>query len=69
MAEQGINILSDKYTQLREWLNHIAQKKGVESELSVEQIFRMLDFLDTIEKRMDDIILKIFREYPNEGDS
>ena len=60
--EKGINILDHKWAQLRVWLDNIADKRGLYSTLSIEQINEMLDFLDGMEKKMDDIIIKALGE-------
>jgi len=60
--EEGINILEHKYVQLRQWLGAIAKIRGLDSVLSIEGIYTMLDFLDAAEGKMDEIILKVFEE-------
>ena len=55
--EQGINILDHKYDQFRLWLDSISDKRGINSTLAVSQVCDMLDFLDSVEKETDDIIL------------
>lgn len=64
--ETGMNILDDKYTQFRSWLDSIATKRGMDSTLSIGHIYRMLAFLDAMEKKMDEIILELFEEKDNE---
>ena len=60
MSEEGMNILDHKYDQLRTWLNSIVTKRGINSTLTVGQILDMLDFLDGMEKKLDEIVLKAF---------
>lgn len=59
---KGINILEHKSIQLRTWVDSIAEKRGVDSTLTIRQIYEMLDFLDEMEKRFDDIILKALED-------
>lgn len=58
----GINILERKSVQFRQWLEEIAEERGLQSELTIEQIFEMLNSLDRAEKKMDEIILETFEE-------
>lgn len=60
--ESRINILSDKSVQFKAWLDCIVDNKGADSTLIIGQIYRMLAFLDRMEKEMDEIILKVFGE-------
>ena len=57
---EGINILEHKSVQFRVWLDNIAQKRSLDSTLTVKQIYEMLDFLDGMEEKVDGIILKAF---------
>lgn len=54
----GMNILDDKLTQFRSWLDSIVRKRGIDSTLTIGQIYEMLSFLDGMEEKMDEIILK-----------
>lgn len=57
--ELGMNILDDKYTKFRSWLDSIVRKRGIDSTLTIGQIYEMLAFLDGMEEKMDEIILKV----------
>lgn len=59
---QGMNILDHKYDKFRTWLDSISDKRGINSTLTVGQIYEMLDFLDASEEKIDDIILAAFDE-------
>ena len=58
----GINILDDKHTQFRTWVENIAERRGLNSTLTVGQIVDMLDLLDGVEEKTDEIIMKAFNE-------
>ena len=59
---EGMNILAHKYTNLRVWLDNIKDKRDMASTLTVGQIYKMLDFLDGLEKKLDSIIIAAFDE-------
>ncbi len=60
--EIGINILDEKYINFKKWLRSISAKRGLESTLTIAQIYKMLDFLDGMENKMDEVILKAFKD-------
>ena len=55
-----MSILDTKYTNLKKWLDNIKDKRGIGSTLTVGQIYRMLDFLDSLEEKIDDVIIAAF---------
>ncbi len=60
MNEARISILDDKHVQFRKWLDSIVNKRGLKATLTISQIYDMFDLLDSMERKMDDIILKAF---------
>ena len=56
------SILESKYVKLRSWLSCISDKHGPDSTVSVVKIQEMMKFLDSMESKMDDIILEAFDE-------
>lgn len=62
MPEIGINVLDHKHDQLRTWLDNIKKKRGLDSTLTVKQIYDMLDFLDGLESKLDDVVIEAFNE-------
>lgn len=60
--EKGMSILDEKYTNFRKWLDSIVDKRGLQSTLTIGRIYKMLDFLDDMEKEIDDIIIAAFDE-------
>lgn len=60
--EKGMNILDDKYTNFNKWINAILDKRGLESTLTIGQIIDMLNFLDEMERKLDEIVIKAFDE-------
>lgn len=56
--KEGMNILDHKSVNFRKWLDAIVKKRGIDSTLTVKQIYKMVDFLDRMEERLDDTIIK-----------
>ncbi len=59
---EGFNVLDHKYEQLRSWLDNIERMRGAESTLTVSQIKGMFDFLDGLERKLDDVVIRAFEE-------
>ncbi len=59
---EGFNVLDHKYAQLRSWLNNMERMRGAESTVTVSQVKGMLDFLDGLEIKLDDIVIRAFEE-------
>ena len=57
--DKGINILDHKSVQFRTWLDSIVAKRGEDSTLTIAQLYEMLNMLDGMEKKMDEIILEV----------
>ncbi len=55
-----LSILDEKYLNFKKWVGCIADRKGLDSPLTVNQICKMLHFLDSLESKVDDIILSAF---------
>ena len=58
--DKGMNLLDHKSQQLRSWLDNIERIRSIESTLTIGQIKNMLDFLDGLERKLDDVILQTF---------
>ncbi len=61
MAEK-MSILASKYEKLSSWLDNIREKHGEDSTLSLSKLREMMMLLDSMESKMDKIILDAFKE-------
>ena len=59
---EGLNLLDHKYEQLRSWLDNMERMRGSESTVTVSQVKNMFDFLDGLEIKLDDIVIRAFEE-------
>ncbi len=58
--DEKMSILDEKYVNFKKWVNAIADKRGSDSTLTINQIRGMLDLLDRMEKKINGIILAAF---------